>query len=50
MKAEPLLTIDPAMRLRQEVETLRVERNAWESLQEKVDKMMAYMPDTFDKG
>ena len=50
LKAEPLLTIDPAMRLRQEVETLRVERNAWESLREKVDKMMAYMPDTFDKG
>lgn len=50
LKAEPLLTIDPAMRLRQEVETLRVERNAWESLREKVDKMMAYMPEAFDKG
>ena len=37
MKAEPLLTIDPSMRLRQEVETLKVERNAIEFLTEEVN-------------
>ena len=37
LKAEPLLTIDPSMRLRQEVETLRVEKQSWESLREEVN-------------
>ena len=37
MKAEPLFTIDPSMRLRQEVETLKVERNAIEFLTEEVN-------------
>ena len=36
MKAEPLLTIDPSMRLRQEVETLKVEMPC-ESLTEEVN-------------
>ena len=44
------LTINEENRLRREVEMLKVERNALESLEKKVDKMMAYMPDTFDKG
>jgi hypothetical protein len=39
MKAEPLLTIDPAMRLRQEVETLRVEKNSLESLREEMNSL-----------
>jgi integrase len=37
LKAEPLLTIDPSMRLQQEVETLRVEKNSWEALREEVN-------------
>jgi hypothetical protein len=37
LKAEPLLTIDPSMRLRQEVETLKVEKNSWEALREEVN-------------
>jgi integrase len=37
LKAEPLLTIDPSMRLQQEVETLRVEKSSWESLREEVN-------------
>jgi integrase len=37
MKAESLLTIDPSMRLRQEVETLRIEKSSWESLREEVE-------------
>ena len=39
MKAEPLLTIDPAIRLRQEVETLRVEKNSLESLREEMNSL-----------
>ena len=37
MKAEPSLTIDPSMRLRKEVETLKVEKQSWESLREEVN-------------
>ena len=43
LKAEPLLTIDPSMRLRQEVETLKVEKNSWESLRDEVNSLKAYL-------
>ena len=43
LKAESLLTIDPAMRLRQEVETLRIEKSSWESLREEVDGLKALL-------
>ena len=39
MKAESLLTIDPSMRLRQEVETLRVEKDSWQELRKEVDSL-----------
>jgi hypothetical protein len=37
LKAEPRLTIDPSIRLAQEVQTLRVEKSSWESLREEVE-------------
>lgn len=43
LKAEPLLTIDPSMRLRQEVETLRVEKSAMDELRIEMDKVKAYL-------
>lgn len=43
MKAEPLLTIDPSMRLRQEVQTLRVEKQSWEALREEVEGLKAFL-------
>lgn len=39
LKAEPYLTIDSSLRLQQEVETLRVEKNSWESLREEVESL-----------
>jgi integrase len=43
LKAEPLLTINPSMRLRQEVETLRVEKQSWESLRDEVNSLKALL-------
>jgi hypothetical protein len=37
LKAEPLLTIDPSLRLQHEIQTLRVERSSWEELRKEVD-------------
>jgi site-specific recombinase XerD len=37
MKAEPLLTVDPSLRLAQEVQTLRVEKNSWEAMRRELD-------------
>jgi integrase len=37
LKAEPLLTIDPSLRLQHEIQTLRVEKNSWEQLRKEVD-------------
>jgi hypothetical protein len=37
LKAEPMLCIDPSIRLAQENQTLRVERSSWESLREEVN-------------
>jgi integrase len=37
--AEPLLTIDPSLRLSQEVETLKVEKNSWDQLRQEVDAL-----------
>ena len=39
LKAEPLLTIDPSIRLQQEVQTLRFEKNSWESLRDEVSAL-----------
>ena len=36
LKAEPYLTIDPTMRLQQEVQTLKVEKTKWELLENKM--------------
>ena len=43
LKAEQLLTIDPSMRLKQEVETLRVEKQSWESLRDEVNSLKALL-------
>ncbi len=41
LKAEPYLTVDSSFRLAQENQTLRVERNSWESLREEVEGLKA---------
>jgi hypothetical protein len=43
LKAEPLLTIDPAARLARENQTLRIERSQLEELRRDMDKFMAFM-------
>jgi hypothetical protein len=43
LKAEPLLTVDPGLRLKQEVETLRVERNSFEELRIEIDNLKAHL-------
>ena len=43
LKAEPLLTIDPAMRLHQEVETLRVEKSKLDQVISRVDGLYKKM-------
>lgn len=37
LKAEPLLTVDPSLRLQQEVQTLRVEKSSWEAMRKELD-------------
>ena len=37
LKAEPYLTIDPSMRLQQEVQMLRVEKSSWEAMRKELD-------------
>jgi phage terminase small subunit len=43
LKAEPYLTTDPSVRLAQEVQTLRVEKNSWMELKNEIDKVKAYL-------
>jgi hypothetical protein len=43
LKAEPLLTVDPSLRLQQEVETLKVEKNSWETLRTEVENLKALL-------
>jgi hypothetical protein len=43
LKAEPYLTIDPSIRLAQEVQTLRVEKNSWLELKNEIDNVKAYI-------
>jgi hypothetical protein len=43
LKAESYLTIDPTVRLSQEVQTLRVEKSSWESLREEVEGIKALL-------
>jgi hypothetical protein len=45
-----LLTIDPSMRLRQEVETLKVEKNSWEALREEVNSIKELLKSEPGKG
>jgi len=39
LKAEPLLTVDPSMRLQQEVQTLRVQKSEMDELKADIDKV-----------
>jgi len=39
LKAEPYLTIDPSLRLQNEIQTLKVEKNSWEELRKEVDSL-----------
>jgi integrase len=39
LKAEPLLTLDPSLRLQQEVQTLKVERSSWEAMRKELDEI-----------
>jgi integrase len=43
LKAEPYLTIDPSVRLSQEVQTLRAENNSWMELKDEIEKVKAYL-------
>jgi integrase len=43
LKAEPYLTIDSSLRLQQEVETLRVEKNSWLELKNEIEKVKTYL-------
>jgi integrase len=43
LKAEPYLAIDPSIRLAQEVQTLRVEKNSWMELKNEIDNVKAYI-------
>lgn len=39
LKAEPLLTIDPAVRLAREIQTLGVEKSNWEAMRKELDEL-----------
>jgi hypothetical protein len=41
LKAEPLLTIDPAARLARENQTLRIEKSSWEAMRKELDEIKA---------
>jgi hypothetical protein len=43
LKAEPYLTISDELRVKQENQTLRVERSSWESLREEVEGLKALL-------
>jgi hypothetical protein len=43
LKAESYLTIDPSLRLQQEVQTLKVEKSSWEALRIEVDNLKALL-------
>ena len=43
LKAEPYLTIDPSMRLQNEIQTLRVEKSNWEALRQELDELKEMM-------
>jgi integrase len=43
LKAEPLLTVDPAMRLEQENRKLKAEKSEWEELRMEIDEMKALL-------
>jgi hypothetical protein len=43
LKAEPYLTIDPSLRLQQEVQTLKVEKSSWEALRVEVENLKALL-------
>jgi hypothetical protein len=43
LKAEPLLTLDPTLRLQQEVQTLKVEKSSWEAMRKELDDIKALL-------
>jgi hypothetical protein len=43
LKAEPLLTVDPAMRLEQENRKLKAEKNEWDELRKEIDQVKALL-------
>jgi hypothetical protein len=43
LKAEPLLTIDPSLRLQKQVETLTLERSALDELRREVDNLKRFV-------
>jgi hypothetical protein len=43
LKAEPLLTLDPSLRLQNEIQTLRVEKSSWEAMRKELDDIKALL-------
>lgn len=43
LKAEPLLTVDPTMRLEQENRKLKAEKSEWDELRKEIDEMKALL-------
>lgn len=43
LKAESLLTIDPSLRLQNEIQTLRVEKSNWDAMREDIDVLKEFM-------
>jgi hypothetical protein len=43
LKAESLLTIDPSMRLQNEIQTLKVEKSSWEAMRKELDDIKAIL-------
>jgi integrase len=43
LKAESLLTIDPSLRLQNEIQTLRVEKNQWDAIRKDIDVLKEFM-------
>jgi hypothetical protein len=43
LKAESLLTIDPRLRLQNEIQTLKVEKSSWEAMRKELDDIKAIL-------
>jgi integrase len=44
LKAESLLTIDPSLRLQNEIQTLKMEKSVWEAMRKDIDELKKFMP------